>query len=147
MSEKTTQCDRLLQYLMAHGTITPLEAWTLLGIYRLGARIWDLKKHGYKISTKTVPVLNQFGECCHVAMYVLENDPFMAWDTATPPDAALKAEAELAALKAPGQKTCEGCKLEKPNECIPTRCSDCTRNPLLLQLRDNYTPKQDGGKL
>ena len=46
-----TQCDRLLNYLETHTAITPLDAWNELGIYRLGARVWDLRnKRGLNIT-------------------------------------------------------------------------------------------------
>ena len=38
MSEKQTQAERLLAYLQQHGSITPMQAWQELGIYRLAAR-------------------------------------------------------------------------------------------------------------
>lgn len=69
---KATQSDRLLQWLLSVGPINPLEAWTELGIYRLGARIFDLKKQGMTIQRKLVKVRNQFGEPCGpVAQYRL----------------------------------------------------------------------------
>lgn len=68
---KKTHCVRVLEYMRAHGGITPLEAWTELGVYRLSARIADLRKQGYDIGGKTVPVLNRYGEACHVKRYAL----------------------------------------------------------------------------
>ena len=73
MSKKATQCDRLLSYLETHPGITPMGAWNELGIYRLGARVWDLKhKRGYNITKRLVTVQNRFGEDCKVAQYRLE---------------------------------------------------------------------------
>ena len=66
-----TQNERLLRYLRTHKSITPMEAWSSLGIYRLGARIHDLKKAGHIIDSKTATVQNMFGEDCQVAMYSL----------------------------------------------------------------------------
>ena len=40
------QSVRLLNYLRNHLHITALEAMNDLGIFRLGARIWDLKQAG-----------------------------------------------------------------------------------------------------
>lgn len=37
------QKKRLLEYLQKHGTITPLEAWTQLSIYRLSDVIMRLR--------------------------------------------------------------------------------------------------------
>lgn len=64
-----TQCKRLLEYLDKHGSITQLEAIEKLGIMRLGARIFDLKRTGYKIKTEMIEVKNRFGELCRCAWY------------------------------------------------------------------------------
>lgn len=66
-----TQNDRLLSYLKKHGAIDPLRAWTELGIYRLGARVFDLRQAGHKISKTLEKVQNRFGENCRVALYTL----------------------------------------------------------------------------
>lgn len=66
-----TQCERLLSHLQQHGKIDQLKAWSELGIYRLGARMFDLRKQGHKIAKKTIDVKNKFGEACRVAEYRL----------------------------------------------------------------------------
>ena len=66
-----TQRERLLKHLRQFGTITPIEAWRDLGIYRLGARIHDLRRSGYLIEMRRKEVLNQFGEPCLVGEYTL----------------------------------------------------------------------------
>jgi len=48
-----TQTQKILQHLQKE-PITPLDALNLYSCFRLGARIWDLKKQGHKIETKTV---------------------------------------------------------------------------------------------
>lgn len=70
------QNKRLLDYLRdtSGHSITPLESWELLGIYRLGARVWDLKRAGIVIRSELVEVRNQFGETCRVARYTLETN-------------------------------------------------------------------------
>ncbi len=65
-----SQCERLLARLK-RGPITPLEAWSELGIYRLGARVYDLKEQGHEITREMVAVSNKFGEECRVAQYTL----------------------------------------------------------------------------
>jgi hypothetical protein len=67
-----SQMDRVLSHLKSKGTIQPLEAWRDLGIYRLSAVIYDLRKEGHKISTKRVEVVNRFGEAALIAEYSLE---------------------------------------------------------------------------
>jgi hypothetical protein len=68
------QCIRLLSYLQTHYEIDPLTSWTELGIYRLGARIWDLKKAGIGIIAARKKVYNQHGERFVVASYKLSTD-------------------------------------------------------------------------
>lgn len=66
-----TQKQRLLGYLNWRGSVTPLVAWTELGIYRLSATIFELRKEGVNIKTTFVDVKNKFEESCHVAKYTL----------------------------------------------------------------------------
>ena len=46
-----TQEKQILEHLQKYGEITPLEALTLYGCFRLGARIWDLRHAGHNIIT------------------------------------------------------------------------------------------------
>lgn len=55
----------ILEYLNQGNTITPIEGLKLFGTMRLGARIFDIKKMGYKIDTKLV------GNDKHYAQYKL----------------------------------------------------------------------------
>lgn len=55
---KKSQREMILEYLYLYGSITPLEAIIGLGCYRLGARIWDLRKEGFNIVTETDPAAN-----------------------------------------------------------------------------------------
>lgn len=66
-----TQCERLLEYLRTNTGIEPMTAWAELGIYRLGARVYDLKAQGHNIVNVGKTVQNRFGEDCHVAYYHL----------------------------------------------------------------------------
>jgi hypothetical protein len=66
-----SQNERLLDHLIAKGKIDPLEAWVELGIYRLGARIFDLRQTGINITSANKKVTNRFGETCRVACYEL----------------------------------------------------------------------------
>lgn len=66
-----TQCERLQKFLEVNGKINPLQAWELLGIYRLASRIHELRDEGLEIETRNVKVQNKFGEDCHVAEYAL----------------------------------------------------------------------------
>jgi hypothetical protein len=66
-----TQCERLLSRL-ERGPVHPMAAWDELGIYRLSARICDLRDAGHKIISESINVCNRFGEACRVASYRLE---------------------------------------------------------------------------
>lgn len=69
---KNTQCSRLLEYLQRYGSITAIDALTELGIFRLAARIHDLREQGHVITSRMVKVLNRFSEACSVAEYRIE---------------------------------------------------------------------------
>ena len=47
-----TQAQRILDHLNTYGSIDPAEAFNRLGIYRLGARIFDLRAEGHDIETE-----------------------------------------------------------------------------------------------
>ena len=66
-----SQCERLQKWLESEGEIDPLTSWSALGIYRLGARVYDLRKKGLNILTEEKAVKNKFGETCRVANYRL----------------------------------------------------------------------------
>lgn len=53
-----SQCDRILQHLQSGKTITPAQALNQYGCFRLGARIYDLKKDGYSIDSRIVRTEN-----------------------------------------------------------------------------------------
>lgn len=44
-----SQASQILEYLQAGNAITPLEALEKFGCFRLGARIWDLRRKGHPI--------------------------------------------------------------------------------------------------
>ena len=71
-SEKQAQVDRLRAYLLSGRTINPLEAWKALGIYRLSARVFDLREQGDNVVSEFIEVANQFGEPCRVKAYRME---------------------------------------------------------------------------
>ena len=66
-----TQRERILKYLDDFGSITPLEALADLGIMRLGARIYDLRKNGYPIVSETETSQNRYGQTTRYARYRL----------------------------------------------------------------------------
>ena len=47
-----SQCNRLLRYLKSHKSgITTYQAFQILGIHRISARVSDLRERGYHIDT------------------------------------------------------------------------------------------------
>lgn len=63
----TTQNQQVLKYLLTGNRITPLQALDYFGCFRLGARIYDLKKLGYDIKSQNKKV----GKDKYVAEYYI----------------------------------------------------------------------------
>lgn len=63
---------RVLDYLRENGSISPMEALTVFGCYRLGARIYDLRQEGHRISTEIVEGRDRNGDRARYARYYLE---------------------------------------------------------------------------
>ena len=68
-----TQCEQVLKYMQDFGSITPLQALADLGVYRLGARIYDLRRDGYSISSRMITAKNRYGKRVRFAKYRLED--------------------------------------------------------------------------
>lgn len=64
-----TQCEKILDFMKEHGSITPRQAYNYFGIMRLASRISDLKTAGYKIKSEPLKVKNRDGSYTHVAKY------------------------------------------------------------------------------
>lgn len=69
-----TQCDKVLAYIIEHGSITPREAEDAFGCMRLAARISDLRADGLRIRSSKRKVKNRYGEDVYVAEYRLDED-------------------------------------------------------------------------
>ena len=69
---KTTQCDRVLRHLKDYGSITAMEAISEYGILRVAARISDLNRDGYTITSTTKTGKNRYNETTHYSEYRLE---------------------------------------------------------------------------
>ena len=57
-----TQCERIIDYIDTHGSITPFEAFSELGITKLATRISELRRGGEKIEKRYVSGFNRWGE-------------------------------------------------------------------------------------
>ena len=71
---KKTQNERVLDYMNEHGGITPLEAFNELGIMRLSARIYDLRRMGHRIDSCDLTVVNRYGEKVRVTLYLKKGE-------------------------------------------------------------------------
>ena len=69
-----SQCDIILSHLRQYGSITAAEAMQDYGIYRLAARIADLKEMGHKIRSQSEEHKNRFGKRVKYARYFLSGD-------------------------------------------------------------------------
>lgn len=70
--ERTSQCRQILDYIDQFGSITPLDAMRDLGVYRLAARISDLKKRGYPIVDQWETVPTRLGKSTEIKRYSLQ---------------------------------------------------------------------------
>ena len=68
---KPTQNERILDYIEKFGSITQLEALRDLGVMRLASRMSDLKRLGYPVVSKRVPVVTRCGQA-YVKRYTIE---------------------------------------------------------------------------
>ena len=57
-----TQHQRILQYMDDFGSISPMEAFSDLGITKLATRISEMIRDGYRIEKRMVNGQNRYGE-------------------------------------------------------------------------------------
>lgn len=57
-----TQRDLVAKYIHDFGSISSWEAFADLGITRLSARIWELKRDGYIITKERKTTRNRYGK-------------------------------------------------------------------------------------
>jgi len=69
-----TQNDMIHQHLVCEGPITPAQALALYGCMRLGARIWELRRQGYRIHEERIKVQTRRGTA-YVSQYRMEGGP------------------------------------------------------------------------
>lgn len=63
-----TQCEKIVEYMKTHGSITARQAYHL-GIMRLASRISELRAAGMRIKTEDVKVKNRDGSFSYIAKY------------------------------------------------------------------------------
>lgn len=64
-----TQPEMVRKYIEDFGSITPLEAFSDLGVYRLSACIFKLRKNGVPIITETVESTTRYGKKTRYGRY------------------------------------------------------------------------------
>lgn len=69
--KKITHKDRVLQYIRDFGSITSYEAFRELGVTRLSAVIFSLKKLGYEFKTENEHSKNRYGDKVVFSRYYL----------------------------------------------------------------------------
>lgn len=67
-----SQKKKILDYMRSHGSITTMEAFSVLRVTRLASRIWDLKKDGHNIVKTMVKGKNSEGETTDYASYSIK---------------------------------------------------------------------------
>lgn len=72
-SKKISQEQRVLDYINEFGSITTLEAFRDLGVTRLSARIFELRKKGYIIVSEDEKSKNRYGDVVHYARYSIKS--------------------------------------------------------------------------
>lgn len=73
--KRTSQNEEILYHLKHFGSISPDEAWNRYRIYRLAARIADLRKKGYVINTLLHTYTDGYGKNIRYAEYELIAEP------------------------------------------------------------------------
>ena len=68
---KSTQCDKVLEYMRRFGSITQLQALQDIGCMRLASRITDLRQQGYAIGRRIKTSKNRYGDSVSFAEYYL----------------------------------------------------------------------------
>ena len=70
---KINQRQRIINYIREFGSITSKDAFNDLGITRLSAKIFNLKKMGYNIKDKFEQGKNRYGETTSYKRYYIED--------------------------------------------------------------------------
>lgn len=68
---KETQHDRIINYLKAFGSITPMEAFMDLGITKLATRVSEMRRLGFEFDQEMEESTNRYGEIVRYMRYSL----------------------------------------------------------------------------
>lgn len=64
-----TQRDAIIEYITEFGSITPMQAFSDLGITKLATRISEMRKDGWDFKIETVSTKNRYGRAVSYAKY------------------------------------------------------------------------------
>ena len=64
-----TQYEKILQYIDDFGSISPMEAFSDLGITKLATRISEMRKDGIEFDQQWESAKNRYGEKVHYMRY------------------------------------------------------------------------------
>lgn len=78
-----TQKEKIREYLVNGGTLTPLDALEKFGCFRLATRIFELKKEGLDIRTEMVE--NEATGKRYAKYFIPKNTPLPEFKTAPLP--------------------------------------------------------------
>ena len=71
---RQTQYDDILRYLNEFGSITPMEAFTELGITKLATRVSEMRtRRGIEFEKRIVKGKNRYGNTVHYMRYSLRD--------------------------------------------------------------------------
>lgn len=68
-----TQAEAIRQYINDFGSITPMQAFTDLGITKLATRISEMKKRGESFKTDYIQAETRYGKKVVYARYSMED--------------------------------------------------------------------------
>lgn len=70
----TRQQQRIIDYMVEFGSISPMEAFADLGITKLATRISELIADGYIIKKERVKAKNRYGDSVNFTRYSLPDE-------------------------------------------------------------------------
>lgn len=73
-SNKMTQGEEIIDFILEQGSITRLQAATELHVFELSSRIGELKNKGYKIASRKKRCVNRYGRVSTFNEYYLEGE-------------------------------------------------------------------------
>lgn len=67
-----TQREAILDYINKNGSITPMQAYSELGITKLATRVSEMKKDGITLKHESIKCKTRLGRTTHYTRYSFE---------------------------------------------------------------------------